>query len=211
MIQCSHMNPSVKTLFCDLGNVILFFSHDKMVEQISQATQLDNSAVRHFLFERSYGPLYEKGEIDSLALYRKVLTMCSAPLTYADFYRAVADIFTLNLEIIPILETLKKQNIKLILLSNTCPAHFEFAEKNFPILNIFDDFVLSYRVKALKPEKKIYTHALSLARCLPEECLYIDDVPVFTSAAHDLGIPSITFTTAEALTKDLQQRHLIGI
>lgn len=195
---------NINTLLCDLGNVILFFSYDKMIGQIAKATKLDDQAVRHLLFDKSLAVAYERGEIDSLSLYRKIISLCEGAPSYAEFFYAVSDIFTPNEEIYPILHALKEKKIKLILLSNTCPAHFEFARKNFPILDLFDEFVLSYRVKALKPEKAIYDHALSLAQCAPEKCLYIDDIPEFTNAAQKLGIHAITFTNTHALSNDLQ-------
>ena len=67
---------------------------------------------------------------------------------------AFADIFTPNTELWPILEKLKAEGSRLVLISNTNECHFDYALSHFAVLKLFDHFILSYEVGACKPSPR---------------------------------------------------------
>ena len=91
---------------------------------------------------------------------------------------------------------------------NTNELHFEFIKQNFPILQYFDDFVLSYEVGALKPFPEIFKTAIEKANCLPEECFFTDDRKPNVLGAQKIGIKAVQFLSVEQLTKSIQ--NIIG-
>jgi HAD superfamily hydrolase (TIGR01509 family) len=79
---------------------------------------------------------------------------------------------------------------------------------NYPILRHFHDLVLSYEVKAMKPSPAIYREAIARAQCLPEECFYTDDIPVFVEGARREGIDAVQFESCAQLERELAARQV---
>ena len=58
-----------------------------------------------------------------------------------------------------------KARYRLLLLSNTNAIHFRMLEATYPLLRQFDEMILSYKVKALKPSPAIYREAIARSGC----------------------------------------------
>ena len=81
--------------------------------------------------------------------------------------------------------------------------------QKFHALKLFDSFILSYEVGKTKPDSAIFEEALKKATTLPDECVYIDDVPEFVETANKLGINVIYFRTVKKLKKELSDLNII--
>jgi glucose-1-phosphatase len=202
-------NKLQRTAFFDLGNVILLFCHKKMCNNLAEVCGLPEETIQTALLKSPLGDLYERGKLGDIQLHEKICEQFSIDVSQEAFFQAMSDIFTLNESIIPIIEELKKNGIELILLSNTCPAHFNYALKNYPILHLFDKYVLSYEVGARKPEQEIFLHALSLSSSEIKNCFYTDDIEEFVKSAQTLGIDAHTFTTTTKLSDALLVRDFL--
>ena len=97
---------------------------------------------------------------------------------------------------------LKQQGYRLLLLSNTTISHFEFIQQHWNMLSLFDDYILSYEVNAMKPEAAIYQAALSKIECAPEEAFFTDDIPENIEQARKHGLKAEVFTNVEKLKID---------
>jgi len=194
----------IETIFFDLGGVLLNFSHEKMCKNLAAYTKLDLEEIKTIIYGEELGDQYERGLITSEQLYEYLSARSNHLLDFTTLMEAIASIFFVKQETVSILERLKKQNLSLYLLSNTNEAHFSYVKKHFDFLDLFDDYILSYEVKACKPEKEIFIHALNLAGANPENSFYIDDVPEYTAAASKMGIVSHHFQGAEGLAKALE-------
>ena len=196
----------MKTAIFDLGNVIAFFDHNKMVAQLSLCTGLTTQGVQQFLDISQLPHRYECGQITSEELYQEFLTASPKHFSRDTLYYAAADIFTPNTQIFPLIEQLKSKNIRLVLLSNTSEAHYHFLSPRLPILSLFDAQILSYQIKAAKPMPAIYHAAIHEARCKSTECFYTDDIPLFIDAAKTHGIDAVLYTDVPSLRKELSNR-----
>ena len=95
-----------------------------------------------------------------------------------------------------------------MLLSNTSAFHFEFIQRRWDVLQRFDEFVVSYRVGAIKPEPAIFEAALRAIRCAPQECFYTDDIPAYVEMARSYGLQAEVFTGADELVRQLAARRV---
>lgn len=197
----------LRTIFFDLGNVLIFFDHQKMCQQIADYTGLPFAIVQEVMHQ--YGDLYERGHIDSLKIYETLCQFSSKKLQFETLMHAVSDIFQPNDPVIAIAMEIKRRGHRLFLLSNTCEAHFDFASAHFPFLKHFDGLVLSYQVGARKPEKAIYEKALTIAGCRNEECFYTDDILPYVESARSLQIDAEQYTTPKELTHHLNTRGIL--
>lgn len=195
----------IKTIFFDLGNVLFFFSHEKMVSQLALCTKLNIELVRKIL--STEGILYETGKISSEKIYETFKSHSSHPFSKEEFRKAASDIFISNDLLWDEVKALKKRGLRLIILSNTSEAHFHYLSSNYP-LSLFDDRILSYEVGAMKPSEKIFIEALTRADCSPEHCLYIDDIPNFIEGAKRVGLDGFVYTGVPEFKEELKIRGL---
>lgn len=195
------------TVFFDLGNVLLFFDHHKMKQQVATCCNLSIEEISFFF--QKYLDGYERGSITTQTIYSDLLELGGNSISFTDFTHALSNIFQPNFPVIALLEKMKDRGVRLFLLSNTCDAHFSFVQKHFAFLQLFDGFILSYKVRTRKPEKKIYQKALEIGTCSREECFYIDDVPAFVQAARSLNIDSEIYLKPEILHHHLIQRGIL--
>ena len=198
----------LKTIFFDLGNVIVFFSHPKMFRQVAECTGLSPEEIQKILFEEKIQQFYESGQIDSSHFYQIFKTRSPKAFELQDLSEAFSNIFTPNTSLFPLVEKLKEKGLRLVLLSNTSECHYNRVYAEYPILHLFDEKVLSYEVGALKPSEQIFLHALSKANCDPQYCFYTDDIPEFIQGAKKVGLDCELFTVAPALKNALAVRGL---
>lgn len=199
---------TIKTLFFDLGGVLIDFSHEKMCTNIATLCDLNVTLVKCHLFEKNLSEMYERGVIDSDTLYRYFQELSSKSFTYEELMEAASTIFREKEEMPPLLEGLKRHGIKLFLLSNTCHAHIQYALAHFPFLQLFDGLILSYEVAARKPEAEIFEAALEKADATASSSFFTDDVEMHVQGAKAVGIDAHHFEGKEGLVKALRERGI---
>jgi epoxide hydrolase-like predicted phosphatase len=104
-----------------------------------------------------------------------------------------------------------KQHYRLAVVSNTSRRDLGvYLAEHRGLVDLFDVVVSSAEAGVAKPEPAIYHLALDALGIAPHEALFVDDLERNTTAAEALGIPSIIFTTAAALRKELERRGVIS-
>jgi HAD superfamily hydrolase (TIGR01509 family) len=195
----------LRTLLIDLGNVLLFFSHERMCVQIAEACRTPLPDLERILFKQHLQRRFERGEISEEGFRLVLERELGRQLDAAELRRAGSDIFTLNEPMVPLLDRWKRDGYRLVLLSNTCVTHYDWAREHFDLLSRFDDCVLSYLVGAVKPEPAIFHAALDAIECAPEECFYTDDVEEYVVSARSFGLVAETFRDVPTLKQQLGQ------
>ena len=197
----------IKTIYFDLGNVLIFFSRSKMIQQISDCTGLDSSQLQQFFFNSPLFEQYETGVIDTAEIYRLFSARSPRSFSLQELVKAASDIFTPNTELWPLVEKLKGK-VRLVLLSNISECHYNWVFSRYPILHAFDHKILSFEVGAMKPNPLIFQKALAHAHCSPEECFYIDDIPEFIDSARKSGLNGELYTDVASLRRLLNSHDL---
>ncbi len=194
----------IRTVYFDLGNVLIFFSRPKMIAQIAHCTGMSPEQLMELFLQRSWSQAYESGQINSLQLYNLLRQQASKPFSLHEFLAAASNIFTPNEAIWPLVHELKAQGTRLVLLSNTCECHYNYIYSHYPILRLFDYKVLSFEVGFCKPDRRIFRKALQFAECPPEECFYIDDIPEYIASAKQEGLQGAVFQDVGGLRQTLK-------
>lgn len=187
---------AIRTILYDLGNVLVYFSHERMYEQMGSLCGRSGSQVRTFLQAGSLAD-FERGRIDENSLHARLETWCGRSLDRAALRRAGSDIFWPNEPMFAVARALKRRGMRLVLLSNTSAPHIEHVRSRWPILELFDSLVLSFEVGATKPDEEIYAAALARIECDPSECFYTDDIPAYVEAGRSHGLVAEVFTGVE--------------
>ena len=166
----------IKACLFDMGNVLVYFSHQKMCQNVAAACNIPEADATHLLLESGLQWQLERGEITEAEFHAGFEKSVGRSVNFEALKHAAADIFWLNDSIVPLIDELKQRGIRLVLLSNTSITHLRFIQANFDILNRFDALTTSCQVGALKPDGAIYRDALDKAMCSPEHCFYTDDI-----------------------------------
>ncbi len=201
----------IEVILYDLGNVILPFNHYQIAEKLARFSQGDESGapetIFSFLFAREKGTInaYETGKVSTSEFFLDLKRSFRLSLSFEAFVPIWNDIFVENLEVSETILS-QKGRWKLGLVSNTNSLHFDYALSKFPILRVFDRWILSHEVGFKKPDAEIFQEALEWAAVEPGKILFIDDMKRNVEAAVSLGIQGIHFTSARQLKEELSKK-----
>ncbi len=102
------------------------------------------------------------------------------------------DIVKPTAAMIELVKELKNRNYKLLVLSNLAQEQYDLLQTKYPdITGLFDDIIVSARVKMLKPNKEIYLHLLDTHKLTAQECVFIDNQKENIEGAQQHGIHGI--------------------
>ena len=197
----------IRTFIFDMGNVLVHFSHEKMFQQIGDLYSRSAKEIKKLSKEHHVHDLYERGHLSDAEYHHQVEMRMDTNVELADLLHATSNIFVPNAEIHPLLDILKSQGYRLVLLSNTCSAHINFIQERWQLLDRFDATVLSYQVGALKPEPEIYEAALKKIDCQPHEAFFIDDMAENIIQAKKHGLLGTQFIGVTQLIATLQEEQ----
>lgn len=203
----------IEVVLFDLGNVILPFSHyqiaEKLVRFSGEKEYQEPSRIFSDLFDYQNGSvnLYEAGRVSSEEFFESLKRRFQLSISFNEFVPIWNEIFTENEEVSGIIRSLKGKK-RLGLLSNTNPLHFDYALSSFPVLSLFDKWILSHEVGFKKPAPEIFQAAIAWAGVKPKCILFIDDMKGHVDAAVALGLKGIHFVSAQQLSLLLHNLHL---
>ena len=173
-----------KFLYFDLGKVLVDFSVDQMLRQMAAVADITPQRVRETIFDGGLMREHECGRLSCREFYE---AFCAAAGSRPDFARlsaAAAEIFTLNLPMLPLVAQLRQAGHAMGILSNTCETHWPYCHHRYRIVaEGFAVHALSYRIGAMKPDAAIFQAAAGLCGHRPEEIFFVDDLPGHVAGA----------------------------
>jgi HAD superfamily hydrolase (TIGR01549 family) len=197
---------SIEVILFDLGNVILPFNHYQIAEKLSRFSKRKEApqSIFSYLFNFEKGAIngYETGRESSLEFFQHLKEYLQLTLSFEEFMPIWNDIFWEDVEVSEMIRSLKGRK-RLGLISNTNLLHFEYVLKNFPVIRIFDKWILSHEVGFKKPDVHIFQKAMDWASVESKKILFIDDIKTHVEMAISLGMQGIHFISADQLKKEL--------
>jgi putative hydrolase of the HAD superfamily len=198
---------TVKTILFDLGQVIVAFDHMELCRRAADHSPHTPGEIYERMFDSGLIGRFETGAIPPDTFYRESCRTLDMTLPLEQFKTIWNTIFSLKEDTARIIERL--QDYRLLLISNTNCWHFSYCLENYPVLRLFDAWILSHEIGVYKPDTKIFEAALARASCEPRECLFIDDIEHYTRAAGNMGMLTHTFTTAGRLEQHMNALHIL--
>ena len=198
----------MKAIIFDFGNVICSFDNTIFIKNISEITGKDAPELHDMVYTASdVTRRYETGQLSSDEFYAEVTETCGLSVSKEDFFQAFTGIFQPNTAMIELIKIVAGR-YKTGLLSNTNEWHFEHIIRPSEVYSLFDAESLSYQVKVMKPDRKIFEDIVSKLNVNAEECIYIDDILRYAEAAHSLGIHGIHYTSQGELMRALEKLNI---
>ena len=194
----------IKTIIFDLGNVIINVDNAKLFKELAAKSSKTASYTEKWFENSSCRKGFGNGKLTARQFYDKTAQELNLKINFNEFSKIWCDIFTLNEDVEKLIRDLKGK-YRLLLLSNTDILHFDYIKNKYKIIDIFDDYVLSYKVGYSKPNPLIFLSALKKAKALPFNCAYIDDIPEFVYVARLMGIRAFQYKNFGKLANDLKR------
>lgn len=128
-----------------------------------------------------------------------------------DFYGVLVDGYTYqpHAEVFELIRSLKDR-YKIALLSNV--SNREALDAHFPggeLDQLFDIVVASGDIGVAKPQPRVFWYTMNALDSLPEETLFVDDMPGYVDAAEAIGLQTVLFETParslDLITQKLQK------
>ncbi|MCI4358513.1 MAG: hypothetical protein L3J95_02575 [Thermoplasmata archaeon] len=136
---------------------------------------------------------FERGGEDLEAFYREVCLEAELTMGVEEFARVVLDS---ALESVPtnyeFLRKLRERDpVRVLAVANIPGPVFEAIDRKYPLSELFDDTILSFREGIAKPNAQVYIQAIERAAVEPSSILYLDASEEYVAGAREWGLRSV--------------------
>ena len=201
----------ITTIIFDLGNVLISWKPEEFFDKNGYDKTYKELVLKE-VFKSNEWLQLDNGDF---TLDEAVDRIAENSTLKKDEIRAVFNlrtkiIFPLAANTI-LLPELKKHGFKLYFLSNFPDDIFDEIRNKYDFFSHFDGGEISARVKASKPDEKIFRIFLKKHSLKPEECLFIDDTHKNAHSAESLGMKVIHLEDPDMLRSSLQKTLNISL
>lgn len=201
------VDPPIRALILDLGNVLVFHDNDRLYRELAAACGCEPEAVLEALSNSGIGRQINTTDAPPAFVYETVAPAIGFRGSIDDFSAIWNGIFTPYEAMLPVVEALRG-HVPLIVLSNTNALHIDYLRAVLPVLDAFDAVLASNEIGVAKPDAAAYETALVAARVAANEAAFFDDVPGHVEGARRVGIRGYVFTDVDAFIRDLRMLGL---
>jgi putative hydrolase of the HAD superfamily len=195
----------IKNIVFDLGNVLISFKPSEFLDKKGYSSE-EKNMILNDIFRSQEWVRIDKGEIttpEAIELISARSSLKKDEIEYFfDLRREI--LFPIEQNII-ILPGLKKRGFRLYFLSNFPDDLFDEVYSGNAFFKYFSGGIISARVKAAKPDRKIFDILLERHSLLPGECLFIDDIEINVQTAKKVGMRAIWFNDSLDLKKLIEK------
>jgi putative hydrolase of the HAD superfamily len=197
-------------LYFDLGNVLVLFDHRIACHNVSKLAGVPAEQVWDLVFAGGLNERLDAGSLSTAEFCELVCGKFGCRPSWDELTLAASDIFQLNYSMNAVLGRLSGAGYRLGLLSNTSDLHWKYLtdDRYWLIPGAFEQVVLSFREKLMKPDPRIYRLAAERAGVEPHEVFYVDDLPANVAGALEAGLDAVQYTTTPALVDALHRRGI---
>ena len=190
----------IKNIVFDIGNVLFGYDPHYILHQLLPENKFHSEYLTHFINAQIWQDL-DRGSIEESSLVDMLVNKINDP-NLEDNLQIIIQNFIYHLHLIngsrELFLTLKRI-YPIFLLSNFQAVPYSKLREIHPFLYQADGAIISAHHQLMKPEPEIYQKLLNKYRLIPEETVFIDDLPDNIAAANALGIKGIVFTSPETL------------
>ncbi|MDR0868275.1 MAG: HAD family phosphatase [Planctomycetota bacterium] len=194
---------TIRAVIFDLGRVLVTIDPSRAAARFPQL-RLDE-IIKFSAADDPQFQAFNRGEITPEKFHVALCDQFGVALSFAEFYAAWTGIFSPMPGMRELAGELRDAGkVKLGLLSDTDPWHWEFIGREFPwIKETFLRPTLSFQTGVLKPAAAAFLRAAANVDEPPENCLFIDDRADNVAGARAVGMSAVQFRDAATLRREL--------
>jgi putative hydrolase of the HAD superfamily len=196
----------------DYGEVLSYPPPASTIAAVAELLHVTPAKFREFYYAERH--LYDRGQLSGEQYWQAVAGRAEMQLTTEQLEwlcRTDIEMWSkVNPAMLEWAVDLRRQGIKIAMLSN---MHGEMATRvreEFTWLRDFDSLVLSAEVNYAKPEPQIYQLCLDGLKVAAGAALFIDDKPRNTAAAEQLGMAVVCADSPDTIRERLQEGGWTG-
>lgn len=190
----------IRNVVFDMGNVLVFYDSRRASRRFSK-DEAEQEAVNTSVFVSPEWLMLDMGVISEEEALRRM--QARLPKGHA---REAAKLCLEHwheycMWPVPGMEelvrALKEQGFKLYLCSNASLRMLDCYLDVIPGIRLFDGVLFSAEVKCVKPQKEMYLHLFERFGLRPEECFFVDDMPLNIEGAGASGMDGYCFADGD--------------
>lgn len=185
----------------DLGNVIVDIDFKRVLGVWSNLSGVPLATLSERFKMGKPFELHERGEISDEEFAQQLCEEMMIHLSYEQFAAGWQAIFIGQRdEVIEIMQRLRKEGNRVVVLSNTNALHSTYWPERYPqVVESADSVYLSQELGMRKPEVDIYRYVLEKEGVSAENTVFFDDNHDNIIGARALGITSVHVTDNEVI------------
>ncbi len=197
----------IKNIILDLGNTLVYFDYCYFFDGVARLEKRVHARkFKKYFADNKFDSKIGCNRLNIKQTFKILKKKFGLRISYSDFHYLYCDIFWENSQMKNFLESkLLDSNYKIFLLSNVDSSHINFIDNNFPYVRLIKKRILSYKVKAIKPDKKIFKHLIQKYNIKPEESVFIDDVKHNILSAKALSFNTIHYTSHKRFSTEFNK------
>ena len=201
-------SSAIRLIISDFGGVICTYDYRIFCGRLAERIGRSSEEIYAAVYGNDLQADFERGRLSGSEYHRTVMRLFGVDMPYADFFRMYGDIFT---EIPATCDLLRRLRTRypLYLLSDTNEIHFGYVRQTVAVLQIFEAFIVSYEVGAMKPDAPIYREAVRRSGIPAEACVFIDDRAGNVEGAKRVGMHAVQFHAPEQCATDLARLGVV--
>ncbi|HDL6967841.1 TPA: glucose-1-phosphatase [Yersinia enterocolitica] len=185
----------------DLGNVIVDIDFKRVLGVWSKLSSVPLATLSERFTMGEVFQQHERGEISDEDFARQLSDEMGLSLSFEQFAEGWQAVFVaLRPEVISIMQKLRAEGHRVVVLSNTNRLHCNYWPQHYPeVAAAADHMYLSQDLGIRKPEARIYQHVLSAENIPAEQAVFFDDVEANIVAARIEGMTGIHVTDRKVI------------
>ena len=193
----------IKTVIFDIGNVLTDFAWKEMYKEKGLGGETFDRVIKATV-QSPYWCELDRGIMTFSEVMDKFVNLDSE--MEDEIRRVLADmhgIVTGRSYAVPWVCSLKKQGLKVYVLSNFSEKIWKECIDALEFFEFTDGGIISYKEHLIKPDQAVYQLLLERYGLCADECVFIDDLEENVKAARLCGINGIVFKNYEQAKKEL--------
>lgn len=196
----------IKNIIFDVGGVLIGYRWEDMLTKDYGLTMEKATDVAQCAFNSEYWPKFDAGLITLDEMVHNITKKrpdIAEEFTW--FIRNCELMRVFRPEVYKRIQKLKEKGYNIYILSNYSQELFECHTNGADFWPCIDGCLVSYEVKCLKPEPKIYHELLNRFNLNPSECLFFDDRSENIEGGKKVGIDGVIVTGHDHLISELDK------
>ncbi len=209
------MSGCIRFVYFDLGNVLASFDVQRACENVARRWSVDPGDVRRVIWDSGLQDRFEHGEVtvdEFASTVRCGLRLDVAMASTVELADRLSDMFEPILEMVDLVDEVRRCGVRLGILSNTCEAHWQWLTRAqyAALRGPFDQIILSYEHGLMKPHLSLYRIAAEKTGEQAASILFFDDRVDNVAAAQASGWRGHQFTDAGSAREVLRLAGVLG-
>lgn len=185
----------------DLGNVIVDIDFKRVLGVWSKLSSVPLATLSERFTMGEVFQQHERGEVSDEEFAHQLSDEMGLSLSFEQFAEGWQAVFVaLRPEVITIMQKLREEGHRVVVLSNTNRLHCNHWPQHYPeVAAAADHMYLSQDLGMRKPEARIYQHVLNVENIPADQAVFFDDVEANIVAARIVGITAIHVTDRKVI------------